>query len=336
MLAAAKDESVPLLAASLLSENSCPGFGGCDLELHRVIELANSLNASGLATSLYDDGRRSRSTGKERDSESGLDYFGARYYGSALGRYMSPDWSAKEEPVPYAKLGDPQTLNLYSYVQNNPLARFDDDGHETQTYLGAPGYEAQLENDKHISSTEWKVWGGVGLGAAALSGAGEIAALARVGWTAALGWALGNPGQVQNVVNMAADAVAPPGSPSFSSMGSWVSESVAGSSASALAYEEQITGSAGSAFRVNGVNFDGVSSAGLQEAKGPGYEKLLNSSFGSSVADKLLGQATSQLKAANGAPITWSFAEQGAAKAVRSLFQKQGIKGINVVYVAPE
>lgn len=68
-------------------------------------------------------------TGKERDTESGNDYFGARYYSSAMGRFMSPDWSAQEEPVPYAKLDDPQTLNLYSYVGNNPLARVDADGH---------------------------------------------------------------------------------------------------------------------------------------------------------------------------------------------------------------
>jgi RHS repeat-associated protein len=39
-------------------------------------------------------------TGKERDSESGNDYFEARYYASSMGRFMSPDWSAKEEPVP--------------------------------------------------------------------------------------------------------------------------------------------------------------------------------------------------------------------------------------------
>ena len=71
----------------------------------------------------------SGSTGKERDTESGNDYFGARYYASSMGRFMSPDWSAKEEPVPYAKLDDPQTLNLYSYVQNNPLTRADADGH---------------------------------------------------------------------------------------------------------------------------------------------------------------------------------------------------------------
>jgi hypothetical protein len=42
---------------------------------------------------------------------------------------MSPDWAAKEEPVPYATFDDPQSLNLYSYVRNNPLTRVDADGH---------------------------------------------------------------------------------------------------------------------------------------------------------------------------------------------------------------
>jgi RHS repeat-associated protein len=50
---------------------------------------------------------RSRFTGKERDSESGNDYFGARHYSSAMGRWMSPDWSAKAERVPYSKLDNP-------------------------------------------------------------------------------------------------------------------------------------------------------------------------------------------------------------------------------------
>jgi RHS repeat-associated protein len=68
-------------------------------------------------------------TGKERDAETGNDYFGARYFASSMGRWMSPDWSAQEEPVPYAKLGDPQSLNLYAYLMNNPLAGVDADGH---------------------------------------------------------------------------------------------------------------------------------------------------------------------------------------------------------------
>ncbi len=68
-------------------------------------------------------------TGKERDSESGLDMFGARYYGSSLGRFMTPDWAAKPTAVPYAMFGNPQSLNLYSYVGNNPLMHADPDGH---------------------------------------------------------------------------------------------------------------------------------------------------------------------------------------------------------------
>jgi len=69
-------------------------------------------------------------TGKERDIESGNDYFGARYYASTMGRFLSPDWSAKVEPVPYVKLDNPQTLNLYQYMENNPLGGVDPDGHQ--------------------------------------------------------------------------------------------------------------------------------------------------------------------------------------------------------------
>jgi RHS repeat-associated protein len=68
-------------------------------------------------------------TGKERDAESGLDNFGARYNASSLGRFMTPDWAAKPTTVPYATFGDPQTLNLYTYVENAPLNRADADGH---------------------------------------------------------------------------------------------------------------------------------------------------------------------------------------------------------------
>jgi len=69
-------------------------------------------------------------TGKERDAESGLDNFGARFDSSSLGRFMSPDWSDDPDPVPYANLGNPQTLNLYAYTGNNPINLTDDDGHD--------------------------------------------------------------------------------------------------------------------------------------------------------------------------------------------------------------
>jgi len=83
------------------------------------------------------DGVAQKFTGKERDTEtagsatpSGLDYFGARYYSGAQGRFTSPDWSSIPQPVPYADLSNPQSLNLYAYVGNNPLGRIDPDGHQ--------------------------------------------------------------------------------------------------------------------------------------------------------------------------------------------------------------
>jgi RHS repeat-associated protein len=67
--------------------------------------------------------------GKERDAESGLDNFGARYNTSNLGRFMTPDWAAKPVSVPYANFGNPQSLNLYAYTENNPTTLGDPDGH---------------------------------------------------------------------------------------------------------------------------------------------------------------------------------------------------------------
>jgi len=66
------------------------------------------------------DGVEQKFTGQIRDSETGLDFFTARYYGSALGRFMSPDpANAGADPT------DPQSWNAYAYVRNNPLALVD-------------------------------------------------------------------------------------------------------------------------------------------------------------------------------------------------------------------
>ncbi|MBS1813671.1 MAG: RHS repeat-associated core domain-containing protein [Acidobacteria bacterium] len=81
---------------------------------------------------------RYKFTGKERDAESGLDYFGARYYSSTVGRWMSPDWAQKAEPVPYAKMDNPQSLNLYGYVGNNPINQVDADGHWPDPAFAGP------------------------------------------------------------------------------------------------------------------------------------------------------------------------------------------------------
>jgi RHS repeat-associated protein len=69
-------------------------------------------------------------TGKERDSESGLDNFGARYYSNRFGRWLSADWSSVPVAIPYANLSNPQTLNLYSMVADDPESFADLDGHD--------------------------------------------------------------------------------------------------------------------------------------------------------------------------------------------------------------
>ncbi|MCE3006581.1 MAG: RHS repeat-associated core domain-containing protein [Acidobacteriota bacterium] len=66
-----------------------------------------------------------RFTGKERDGETGLDYFGARYLSGAQGRFTSPDKPFADQD-PY----DPQSWNLYSYVRNSPLKFVDETGRE--------------------------------------------------------------------------------------------------------------------------------------------------------------------------------------------------------------
>jgi RHS repeat-associated protein len=75
------------------------------------------------------DSNHYKFTGKERDSESGLDNFGARFFTSNIGRFMTPDWAARPTTVPYAVFGDPQSLNLYGYVRNDPVSSADADGH---------------------------------------------------------------------------------------------------------------------------------------------------------------------------------------------------------------
>jgi RHS repeat-associated protein len=71
-------------------------------------------------------------TGKQRDDsgESGLDYFGARYFSAAQGRFTSPD--PKLEPH---DITDPQSWNKYAYTRNNPLRYTDPDGADWQDIL---------------------------------------------------------------------------------------------------------------------------------------------------------------------------------------------------------
>jgi len=84
----------------------------------------DGLSTIPVSTASAADATEHHFTGKERDSESGNDYFGARYYASSMGRFLSPD----PKIMTARHLTNPQKWNKYAYVINNPLMRFDPDG----------------------------------------------------------------------------------------------------------------------------------------------------------------------------------------------------------------
>jgi RHS repeat-associated protein len=95
-----------------------------NLKRHDYLPFGEELFA-GRSTSIgysSGDGVRQQFTGQERDVETGLDYFGARYASSTQGRFTSSDTFGGSRQ-------SPQTLNLYSYVQNNPIRYTDPTGH---------------------------------------------------------------------------------------------------------------------------------------------------------------------------------------------------------------
>ncbi|MCX6545915.1 MAG: RHS repeat-associated core domain-containing protein [Acidobacteria bacterium] len=109
-------------------------------------------------------------TGHERDAETGLDYFGARYYRASVGRFstVDPELSVKEAQV------DPQRWNRYAYVTNNPLKYTDPDGKNPLLITGGIGAAVY---------GGWAIYQNVSHGRAPLSG--------NVGFEAAKGFVVG-------------------------------------------------------------------------------------------------------------------------------------------------
>jgi RHS repeat-associated protein len=96
---------------------------------------------------------RYKFTGKERDTSSGNDYFGARYYASKMGRFLLPD----PITISPAHLENPQRWNEYAYGLNDPLinvdinGRFSTDGHTAITTAGF--LRAGVKSDSHYAKT---------------------------------------------------------------------------------------------------------------------------------------------------------------------------------------
>ena len=129
-------------------------------------------------------------TGKERDAETGLDYFGARYYEARIGRFTTVDPVTNLE----GSLVDPRKWNRYAYVLNNPLRYIDKDGREEDgayalylireqvRRLGGDAAVAQMDRRNAIMGLS--IAGGLAAGALAAEAAPPMMALGQrlLGW----------------------------------------------------------------------------------------------------------------------------------------------------------
>jgi len=167
-----------------------------------LIENARSGNPAGL---------RHTYTGQEDDSETGLMYYGARYYDPVAGMFPSADVLTRlpDEPQTFLRpelfvmsRTDPQGFNRYAYCGNNPMVYIDDTGEFifaailVGVFIGAMigGTIAAAQSSESFGSGEW--WADVGIGAGIGAAAGLVgglgaAAAAGLGATAAVAGGIG-------------------------------------------------------------------------------------------------------------------------------------------------
>jgi RHS repeat-associated protein len=113
-----------------------------------------------------------RFTGQREDATIGLYFYNARYYDPVLGRFVQADTIVPEP-------GNPQALNRYAYVNNNPLKYTDPSGHWLETVWDIANIVWDIHEIRQDPGNLWN-WGAlvVDVGAALLpvvpAGAGVV------------------------------------------------------------------------------------------------------------------------------------------------------------------
>jgi RHS repeat-associated protein len=276
-------------------------------------------------------------TGQEKD-QTGLYYYGARYYDPNLKRFTSADSLL---PDPY----DPQQLNRYSYVRNNPIKYVDPSGNWLLAppvfYPISPPDPMSSQRAMHLYSMDPEGYMftkymyeqtqkdilGYGTNAVLSTGITDNRDTAESIFKISADLAI-IAGLSYGIYAEAGAAGIRP----ISGSGKWIETSETMSSHAAK-YQEYITGRpASNSFYQNGVKFDGY----LMDAKS-GYGNFVNPSTGKFydwfTGDvKLLQQANRQVKAANGKTIKWYWENENAMKATQDAFNAGGVSGIEMIY----
>jgi RHS repeat-associated protein len=136
-----------LIADALGTTRLVTGPTGAQVECHDYLPFGEEIGAIDSRPGCFggDSVPEAKFTGKERDGRTGLDYFGARYFSGAEGRFTSPDSynivlemlkgrdEADQRQILNSYLSNPQSWNKYAYVLNNPLTMTDPDGRRELT-----------------------------------------------------------------------------------------------------------------------------------------------------------------------------------------------------------
>ncbi len=112
----------------------------CNYDNHEAF--GNIISQSRTATNAY------KFSTKNLDDDSNLYYFGARYYDSEIGRFITKDPDGGD-------VTDPQSLNPYVYVRNNPVNLVDPEGRQVVEGIFVISGAAFLATAGYVTLRQW-------------------------------------------------------------------------------------------------------------------------------------------------------------------------------------